>query len=56
MVECANQCLLSQLKRILERESVQATLLIKVQPAQFLVLKVQLMDANINLIKNKHIS
>ena len=41
MAEFANQCLLFQLKRILEKESVQATQLIKVQLAQYSALKVQ---------------
>lgn len=49
----ASRCLLFLLKNILERESVQATQLIKEAPAQYLVQKVQLMDANINLIKSK---
>ena len=56
MEEFASRCLLFLLKKILERESVQATQLIKEEPAQYLVQKVQLMDANINLIKSKHTS
>ena len=53
MVESASQCLLFQLRKIPERESVQATQLIKAQPAQYSLQKVQSMRANINLIRSK---
>jgi hypothetical protein len=53
MEESASQCLLFQLREILERESVQATQLTKAQPAQCLLQKVQSMGANINSIKSQ---
>jgi hypothetical protein len=56
MVEFANRCLLFQHREIPERESVQATQQIKAQPAQYLLQKVQLMGANINLIKSQLLS